>query len=504
MSLPAERSLFAAKGRASAAGARLADNPDDLRAAEPVAPPSDPVTVAEAAVIAEKKAAVDHQPGSLLAFRLRSAPGKSALSSDIVAALAPQAGEESVAARAQPDAQPAADAATTPAPATAAAPSEEMLAEIAAAPASPATAGQMPTAVPATAGGRIDRPLFPQPGAPQRKTADEDGAERRAPLSAIAAAPRVSTLRTVLPAAAAVVAIAMVGWLITQSGTPSPDATPVAVAEDAPAAAATPEAVQPAAVLPAPDQTVDSHTAVDRAATADSPAAIEPPAPEAAHNPGAAPEAVISTMVPVASAPEPSVPALPADAPTFDVVRTEPGAPPVLAGRAAPGSQLIVLDNGAPMGTAIADANGEWTLVGGAPLRPGRHELSLALKTPEGSLVVEQADAEMAPTRAASSGLPIPSEKPVPGAIERFYVVQLASVPSPADAAREWARLQQAYPALLGQRDATIDAAEIGARGTFYRVRTGPFGERNDARALCRDLNGAGQECLVVRGAPGT
>src|SRR3546814_19168420 len=75
---------------------------------------------------------------------------------------------------------------------------------------------------------------------------------------------------------------------------------------------------------------------------------------------------------------------------------------------------------------------------------------------------------------------------------------------SRADATREWARLQQAYPSLLGQRDVTIDAAEIGERGTFYRIRTGPFGGRDDARSLCRELNGAGQDCLVVRGAGGS
>jgi cell division septation protein DedD len=197
------------------------------------------------------------------------------------------------------------------------------------------------------------------------------------------------------------------------------------------------------------------------------------------------------------------VSAIPADAPTFEVVRADPGAPPVLAGRAAPGSQLLVLDTGDPIGAAAADANGEWARVGETPLSPGGHELSLALKTPQGSLVVEQADADMAPSAGASAGLPIPAEKPTPGVVERSYVVQLASVPSRADATREWARLQQAYPGLLGQRDVTIDAAEIGERGTFYRIRTGPFGGRDDARSLCRELNGAGQECLVVRGAGG-
>jgi hypothetical protein len=206
-------------------------------------------------------------------------------------------------------------------------------------------------------------------------------------------------------------------------------------------------------------------------------------------------------------APEPPQPVAPdpvpaSGLPSLDLVRAEPGAPPVIAGRAAPGSRLIVLDNGAPLGEATADANGEWAMVGDAPLAAGRHELTLALETPDGSLVIEQAEADLAPA-GDPAGLPIPAQKPAAGAGAQGYVVQLASVPTAADAEREWARLQIAYPGLLGDREATVDEAEIGGRGTFFRLRTGPFTDRGDARALCGALNGAGQDCLVIRGVEG-
>ena len=179
-----------------------------------------------------------------------------------------------------------------------------------------------------------------------------------------------------------------------------------------------------------------------------------------------------------------------------------PGAPPALAGRAAPGAELIVLDNGMLLGTAIADGNGEWALVTDAALPPGRHELSLALKTPDGAVVIEQADTEAASapdsTGGSAEGLPVPPAKPASGAAEKLYVVQLASVPSVADAEREWTRLQAAYPALLGSRAIEVDAAEIGGRGTFYRLRTGPFADRDAARLLCRELNTAGHDFVLV------
>jgi cell division septation protein DedD len=195
---------------------------------------------------------------------------------------------------------------------------------------------------------------------------------------------------------------------------------------------------------------------------------------------------------------------LPPDAPTFDVVRVAPDAPPVLAGRAVPGSRLIVLDNGEVIGTATADGNGEWALVTDAPLAAGRHELTLALATPEGAVVVEQADTQAGPPQVEGDGLPTPPLKPEPGsAPTQIYMVQLASVPSASDAEREWTRLQRAHPTELGTAPIDIGAVEIGERGTFYRLRTGPFADRAAARQLCGALNAAGQECLVVRQATG-
>jgi hypothetical protein len=206
-------------------------------------------------------------------------------------------------------------------------------------------------------------------------------------------------------------------------------------------------------------------------------------------------------VAPAAPQPVSPAPAAIPDLPSLDMVRAEPGSPLVVAGRALPGSQLIVLDNGMPLGEVTADVNGEWAMVGTEPLPAGRHELTLAVKTPDDALVVEQADADLdlAALTDDQVGLPFPARKPAAGAALQGYVVQLASVPSAADAAREWARLQAAHPDLLGGREATIDEAAIDGRGTFFRLRTGPFTERGDARSLCSALNGAGQDCLVLR-----
>ena len=66
--------------------------------------------------------------------------------------------------------------------------------------------------------------------------------------------------------------------------------------------------------------------------------------------------------------------------PTFDVVRVNPLGDTVIAGRAQPGSTIIILDGGKTIGEAIADARGEWVFVPDKPLPPGNRQLSLEMR----------------------------------------------------------------------------------------------------------------------------
>ena len=85
-----------------------------------------------------------------------------------------------------------------------------------------------------------------------------------------------------------------------------------------------------------------------------------------------------------ATAPAPaSVPA-PAG-PSFDVVRINPQGSAVMAGRAAPGADVTVMDAGKVIGHAKADANGDWVFTPPAPLPPGARQLTLAERLPDGT-----------------------------------------------------------------------------------------------------------------------
>jgi nucleoid-associated protein YgaU len=61
--------------------------------------------------------------------------------------------------------------------------------------------------------------------------------------------------------------------------------------------------------------------------------------------------------------------------PSFDIVNIDPTGQAVIAGRAAPGARVRVLDGDAPIGEATADARGEWVVVTKAPLAPGERQL---------------------------------------------------------------------------------------------------------------------------------
>ena len=62
---------------------------------------------------------------------------------------------------------------------------------------------------------------------------------------------------------------------------------------------------------------------------------------------------------------------------TFDVVSVEPDGSTVVAGRAAPGAQVQLLNNGVVVATVTADMNGQFAIVP-PPLSAGEHLLSLA------------------------------------------------------------------------------------------------------------------------------
>ncbi len=79
------------------------------------------------------------------------------------------------------------------------------------------------------------------------------------------------------------------------------------------------------------------------------------------------------------------------------------------------------------------------------------------------------------------------------------YFVQLASVKSDDSARKEWLRLRKAHAELFGDLALDVQRADLGDRGIFYRIRTGPFPNRATAQDMCAQIKAAKLACLVVR-----
>ncbi len=78
------------------------------------------------------------------------------------------------------------------------------------------------------------------------------------------------------------------------------------------------------------------------------------------------------------------------------------------------------------------------------------------------------------------------------------WVVQVSSQRSRSAAQSAYRSLQRRYPSLLSSRSATIQTANLGDRGTYYRVGVGPMGQ-GEAGQLCRSLKSSGADCFIRR-----
>lgn len=131
------------------------------------------------------------------------------------------------------------------------------------------------------------------------------------------------------------------------------------------------------------------------------------------------------------------------------------------------------------------------TAVGGEPVpqaRPAAETPAAAAPSaaPEGQAATETAAAQPTAPLATAS---VPAGS---------YVVQIASLPSEAEAQKSYNSLSTKFASVIGGRGVDIRKAEIAGKGTYYRVRI-PVGSRDEANALCSRYKSAGGSCLVTK-----
>jgi nucleoid-associated protein YgaU len=242
---------------------------------------------------------------------------------------------------------------------------------------------------------------------------------------------------------------------VTPGAAPGP-AAPVAVP-----AQPSPLQVQPPQARPAPPQ----PGLVAAPAIPTQPVQPAPAQAPAVAAPTAATQPSVAATAPL---PEP---------PRFDVVRVGSRGGLVVAGRAAPGSEVVLLEDGRELGRARADGRGEWVILPGDPLRPGSRQLSLRARLGG----VELAGADIAvvlvqdPTAVAEAARPEAAEAAAArveaaDAAARVEVASRAEAQRRAQAADRLAR-ELAEASVRAEADA--QAARLLAPEQAARAETG-------------------------------
>jgi cell division protein FtsN len=111
-----------------------------------------------------------------------------------------------------------------------------------------------------------------------------------------------------------------------------------------------------------------------------------------------------------------------------------------------------------------------------------------------------------APPRSLSATTAPPPAKPAPApsvpvatqpAASGAVVLQIGAYKSQADANTAWTIYKSKHSALLSGYSPDVQQADLGEKGTWYRLRIGGFPSRDVASGLCDRLKSDGGNCFL-------
>ena len=177
--------------------------------------------------------------------------------------------------------------------------------------------------------------------------------------------------------------------------------------------------------------------------------------------------------------------------PRFDVVRVGARGSAVIAGRAAPGAEVILFaDNGRELGRARADRRGEFVILPAESLPPGTMELSLrarlgdqemtgpdtvVLVVPDTAAQMAEAQRPAAPAQTAPAALATEPSSTAPARTGPLAVL----IPSrPESAGPRLLQVPEPTPAARGAPRLGIDSVEYDQAGSMRFAGGAPPGTR--------------------------
>lgn len=101
------------------------------------------------------------------------------------------------------------------------------------------------------------------------------------------------------------------------------------------------------------------------------------------------------------------------------------------------------------------------------------------------------------PTAKPQAAAKAPAKAAAPVA-KGSWQIQLMSSPNRQAVEKSWASLSAKYKMLSGLAH-EISSADLGSKGTYYRLKAGNFATREEAAAFCNRVKAAGGSCFVAR-----
>lgn len=100
------------------------------------------------------------------------------------------------------------------------------------------------------------------------------------------------------------------------------------------------------------------------------------------------------------------------------------------------------------------------------------------------------------PANAVKRPAPAPTRRNASGG---RYLVQVAARQKRSDAEAAARSVGNRHSAILGGAKPYIVKADIPGKGTYYRVRVGPYRSQQQVASICAQLKGRGQDCFATR-----
>jgi len=183
------------------------------------------------------------------------------------------------------------------------------------------------------------------------------------------------------------------------------------------------------------------------------------------------------------------------------VPRDEPALAPATAAAAKPANNQVASTNSQPSAAntqaAARPDSGDAASAESTPIRVVKtNPVPTARPEPAAKAPAQEAQPKAQPKQVASAS---PAAAPVAtSAAGGAYGVQIASLPTEADAQKSQANLKAKFASVIGNHPLEIRKADIAGKGTYYRVRV-VAGSKDEAAAICTRYRAAGGTCLISK-----